>query len=136
MKLAVIFGACLLISGVAIRLGIALASHFGIVDRPGGHKLHDTGTPFVGGFGLIAVLISAPLLDDCVFGDFALFHLPAILVGGLVIFLTGLADDLWHLGFKPRFLVEALVALAMVFIGGVELSSLGELFPGVRVELD
>ncbi len=135
MKLAVIFGACLLISGVAIRLGIALASHFGIVDRPGGHKLHDTGTPFVGGFGLIAVLISVPLLDDCVFGDFALFHLPAILVGGLVIFLTGLADDLWHLGFKPRFLVEALVALAMVFIGGVELGSLGELFPGVRVEL-
>jgi UDP-N-acetylmuramyl pentapeptide phosphotransferase/UDP-N-acetylglucosamine-1-phosphate transferase len=50
--------------------------------------------------------------------------------GGLVIFLTGLADDLWHLGFKPRFLVEALVALAMVFIGGVELSSLGELVPG------
>jgi UDP-GlcNAc:undecaprenyl-phosphate GlcNAc-1-phosphate transferase len=79
------------------------------------------------------VLISAPLLDDCVFVDFA-FSLPAILVGGLVIFLTGLADDIWHLGFKPRFVVQALVALSMVFVGGVELFA-WRAFPGVRVDL-
>jgi len=135
VELAVLFGACLLISGVAIRLGVAFANLLGFVDRPGGHKLHETSTPFVGGFGIIAVLVSVPLLVGLVFGRPVLPSWPALLVGGLVIFLTGLADDVWHLGFKTRFLVEAVVALSMVFIGGVELSSLGELFPGVRVEL-
>ncbi len=135
MELAVLFGACLLISGVAIRLGVALASHLGIMDHPGGHKLHDTGTPFVGGFGLLAVLVSVPLLADCFFDELVLLPWPALLLGGLVIFLTGLVDDIKRLGFKPRFLVEAMVALSMVVIGGIELRSLGELVPGVRVDL-
>jgi UDP-GlcNAc:undecaprenyl-phosphate GlcNAc-1-phosphate transferase len=51
------------------------------------------------------------------------------------MFVTGLADDIWHLGFKPRLVVQAAVALAMVFVGGVELASLGELLPGVAVDL-
>lgn len=135
MKFAVLFGVCVLISGVAIRLSVALAAHFGIMDRPGGHKQHEASTPFVGGFGLIAVLIGAAMLSDRFFGDSLLFPLQALILGGAVIFLTGLADDLWHIGFKPRFLVQAVVALSMVFIGGVELRSLGELFPGVQIDL-
>lgn len=138
MELAVLFGVCLLISGAAIRLSAVLASRLGIMDQPGGHKQHETSTPFVGGFGVLAVLMSVPLLDDWLFGDFSwspLPVLPGLLVGAVAIFLTGLADDIWGLGFKPRLIIQALVALSMVLIGGVELRSLGEILPGGPVDL-
>jgi UDP-GlcNAc:undecaprenyl-phosphate GlcNAc-1-phosphate transferase len=131
LELTVLLGVCLVISAVAIRLSVTLVSHLGIMDRPGGHKQHNASTPFVGGVGLIAVLASMSLLGDAFFGDFLLAPLPGLVLGALLIFLTGLADDLWHLGFKPRFVVQALVALSMVAVGGVELASLGELLPGV-----
>jgi UDP-N-acetylmuramyl pentapeptide phosphotransferase/UDP-N-acetylglucosamine-1-phosphate transferase len=57
---------------VAIWLSAALASHLGIMDRPGGHKQHETSTPFVGGFGVIAVVISMPLLGKWFFVDFSI----------------------------------------------------------------
>ena len=135
MDLAVLFGVCLLVSGVAIRVGIALAGYLGIMDHPGGHKQHQASTPFVGGFGLMTVVVSASLLADTFFADVTLGPLSGILFGALAIFLTGLVDDIWRLGFKPRFIVQALVALSMVFLGGVELRSLGELVPGVVVDL-
>lgn len=135
MELAVLSGVCFLISGVAIRLAVALARRLGVMDRPGGHKRHEASTPFVGGFGLIAVLVSVSPLIDVFFVDFAHLPLSALLLGALAIFLTGLADDLRNLGFKLRLLIQALVALAMVFLGGVELRSLGELVPGVRFDL-
>jgi UDP-N-acetylmuramyl pentapeptide phosphotransferase/UDP-N-acetylglucosamine-1-phosphate transferase len=59
LELTVLLGVCLVISAVAIRLSVTLVSHLGIMDRPGGHKQHNASTPFVGGFGLIAVLASA-----------------------------------------------------------------------------
>jgi len=135
MELAVLCGVCLLISGVVIRLSLALAAHFGVMDRPGGHKQHETLTPFVGGFGVISVLVSTFLLVDLFFVGFALFPLKSVLVGAVAIFLTGLADDIWHLNFKPRFVVQAIVALSMIVIGDVELRSFGELLPGVQVNL-
>jgi UDP-GlcNAc:undecaprenyl-phosphate GlcNAc-1-phosphate transferase len=135
VDLAVLFGVCLLVSGVAIRVGIALAGYLGIMDHPGGHKQHQASTPFVGGFGLMTVVVSASLLADTFFADVTLGPLSGILFGALAIFLTGLVDDIWRLGFKPRFIVQALVGLSMVFLGGVELRSLGELVPGVVVDL-
>jgi undecaprenyl-phosphate alpha-N-acetylglucosaminyl 1-phosphatetransferase len=130
VDLVVLCAVCLLISGVAIRLGLVVASHFGIADRPGGHKQHQTVTPFVGGFGVISVVVVAFALVEPYFPSFSLRPLQGILVGALALFLTGLADDIWHLGFKPRFVVQALVALSMVYVGGVELTSLGQILPG------
>ncbi len=135
MELAVLFGVCLLVSGVAIRLSVALAGYLGIMDHPGGHKQHEASTPFVGGFGLMAVVVSVSLFADTFLAAVTLAPLSGILFGALAIFLTGLVDDIWRLGFKPRFIVQALVALSMVFLGGVELRSLGELVPGVAVDL-
>lgn len=135
MEYAVLFGLCALVSGVVIRFSIALAGRFGAMDRPGGHKQHAVSTPFVGGFGLIAVLALAFTLRDLLPGGPTPVALLTLLLGAVCMFLTGLADDLWHLGFKPRFVVQALVALSMVAVGGVELASLGELLPGVAVEL-
>jgi UDP-N-acetylmuramyl pentapeptide phosphotransferase/UDP-N-acetylglucosamine-1-phosphate transferase len=59
----------------------------------------------------------------------------AIALGTVVLFVTGFADDIWHLNFKTRFVIQALVAVSMVFLGGVELVSLGELLPGMDINL-
>jgi UDP-GlcNAc:undecaprenyl-phosphate GlcNAc-1-phosphate transferase len=135
MELAGLFGVCLLISGVAIRLGASLADYLGLVDRPGGHKQHEASTPFVGGVGILAVLLSLFFLFEPLFDIVSLAPLKGILIGALVLFFTGLADDILHLSFKLRFVVQATVALSMVFVGGVELLSLGELLPGWRFDL-
>jgi len=136
VELVVLGAVCLLISGVAIRLGLVFADHFGIADRPGGHKQHHAVTPFVGGFGVISVVVAAFLLVESFFQSFSLRPLQGILLGALTLFLTGLADDIWHLSFKPRFVIQALAALSMVYAGGVELVSLGQLLPGLAaVEL-
>ena len=135
MEYAVLFGLCALFSGVVIRCSMTLAGRIGAMDRPGGHKQHAVSTPFVGGFGLIAVLATASMASGFVSGDVGSASLVALCFGALAMFVTGLADDLWHLGFKPRLLVQAMVALAMVFVGGVELNSLGALLPGIEVEL-
>lgn len=132
MEYAALFGLCALFSGVVIRFSIALAGRLGAMDRPGGHKQHAVSTPFVGGFGLISVVVVAFSLGDRLPGGSTSV---ALLAGSVCMFVTGLADDIWHLGFKPRLVVQAAVALAMVFVGGVELASLGELLPGVAVDL-
>lgn len=135
MSLALFFGLCIVISSIFIRFGILLSGYFGVLDHPGGHKQHDTSTPFVGGFGVIAVVLSTLYLGATYFPELSQRPMQAIALGTVVLFMTGFADDIWNLNFKTRFVIQALVALSMVFLGGVELVSLGELFPGMDINL-
>jgi UDP-N-acetylmuramyl pentapeptide phosphotransferase/UDP-N-acetylglucosamine-1-phosphate transferase len=64
LEYAALFGLCALFSGVVVRFSIALAGRLGAMDRPGGHKQHAVSTPFVGGFGLISVVVVAFALGD------------------------------------------------------------------------
>ncbi len=112
------------VSVVSIRYGIVAAHKLGVVDTPGGHKAHDTVTPFVGGVGVLAATLTAV----CVVSQFyPLFggQLHAFLFGVIVMFVTGFADDILHLGYKIRFLVQAAVGVAMVYWGNVALFDLG-----------
>lgn len=135
MSLAVFFAICLLLSGIAIRISIGMAHLFGVMDHPGGHKQHDTSTPFVGGVGVMTALIGALSLANYYFPSLSLEPLEAIVLGAVMIFLTGFIDDIWQLNYKARFLSQTIVALTMVFLGGVVLNDLGELVPGLSVQL-
>jgi UDP-N-acetylmuramyl pentapeptide phosphotransferase/UDP-N-acetylglucosamine-1-phosphate transferase len=42
----------------------------------------------------------------------------AFLFGVLAMFCTGFADDIFHLNYKIRFVVQTAVGLVMVFWGG------------------
>ena len=122
------------VSAVAIRYAIVLARRFGIVDKPGGHKAHDTVTPFVGGVGVFA----AVLCGLVVVGEFPVpkgGHAQAFLVGVVAMFVTGFIDDIVHLNFKLRLVVQITVALVMVYLGGVVLSDLGYLFTDQPVQV-
>ncbi len=122
------------VSAMAIHYGIVLSHRLGVVDKPGGHKAHDTVTPFVGGVGvLFAMLIGACVVSQF-FPQFGQ-GLHAMVFGVLVMFATGFADDILHLNFKIRFVIQAAVGLAMIYWGGVVLSDLGALWGGELVAL-
>lgn len=122
------------VSVVAIHYAIQASHRFGVVDEPGGHKAHDTVTPFVGGVGILtATLMGAYVISQFFpsFGDRIY-----VLVGGvLILFITGFADDILQLNYKIRFGIQAAVGLAMVFFGGVEISDLGQLLSGDLLSL-
>ncbi|MDT8443954.1 MAG: hypothetical protein RQ722_06660 [Desulfuromonadales bacterium] len=50
------------------------------------------------------------------------------LVGGLIIFVNGLVDDLTNLSSKRKFAGEVAACLAMIVVGKIWLSNLGNLF--------
>jgi UDP-GlcNAc:undecaprenyl-phosphate GlcNAc-1-phosphate transferase len=130
------FGLCIVVSLISIRVGMTIAARFGILDHPGGHKQHAVSTPFVGGFGVLMALIAAIYLTHSNFPENSPHPLRAMALGGVILFLTGLADDIWRISFRTRLAIEASVALIMIFLGGVELRSLGKLVLTTEVELD
>lgn len=135
MSLALFFAFCVVVSAIVIRFSMMLAGRLGVLDHPGGHKQHDTSTPFVGGFGVVAVVLIALFLGSVYFPHLPVRPMQTVAAGALVLFLTGFADDLWNLHFKTRFVIQAMVATAMVLVGGVELLYLGELVPGLPCDL-
>lgn len=115
------------LSAAVIRSMLRLAPHVGLIDHPGEHKQHEHSTPFVGGFGVLAALLLAAGL--------LLWLMPAqavawasLAVCALVMWAVGLADDRWKLGARVRLVIQAALALIMVYGGGVVLTDLGDPF--------
>ncbi len=134
MSFLMLFAFGLIVSAITIRLAISLAHRFNVVDQPGGHKLHKSSTPFVGGVGMFAALLCALfLIDQRQLLPFT--HWGALALGSSLIFLTGFADDIWRLSFKFRFVIQAVAALLMIFWAGVVLHDLGALAWGLPLQL-
>ncbi len=108
----------LLLTPLSIRLAIAV----GAVDVPDGRKIHRDNTPRLGGLALAIA-----------FGTSCYFFLSpdsiinAALIGLVIIILTGLADDIWHIRPALKFTGEIAASLAFVIYGGTELKEFGDL---------
>ncbi|WP_428073741.1 MraY family glycosyltransferase [Candidatus Avelusimicrobium luingense] len=91
-------------------------------DKPGGLKTHSRVVPVVGGcglfFGLAAVLIFIRLVTD--FPSGTLHSLRGVILGGAIIFLMGLADDLHKPAGLPiwaKLLLQALATACLIRYG-------------------
>ncbi|MFT3758277.1 MraY family glycosyltransferase [Thauera sp.] len=113
-----------MVSAIVIRAMIALAPRAGLIDHPGEHKQHEYVTPFVGGFGIVAAMLVAVTMLVNLHPAQRTAWISLLVCGG-IMFLVGLADDRWKLGFKIRLVVQAALALLMVYGGGISLDSLG-----------
>lgn len=123
-----------LLSAYAIR---RWAPSWGLVDKPGARKVHETPTPLGGGIAvwlgvllpflsgqIVLWLVQYKAIDVQWLPVFVQEHLPglvqqtgrlwALLGAGTVLMLIGLADDRWHLGWKVRLAVQFGVAAACV----------------------
>ena len=137
-------GASLLLSVCLTLLAMRVARRLDFVDHPGGHKSHERATPYGGGSAiflagwlpttlLLAVAMAVPSQWIAqVFGETIEPYvgglreraLPTliILVGGVVLHLLGLIDDVRPLGAPAKLGVMALVGLLVSVAGGVRIA--------------
>ncbi|NLJ59241.1 MAG: undecaprenyl/decaprenyl-phosphate alpha-N-acetylglucosaminyl 1-phosphate transferase, partial [Tissierellia bacterium] len=95
---------------------IKLAKKIGATDAPDERKVHDKIMPRLGGLGIyISFLIGVFIFID----DYK--SIAPILIGSLIIVLTGFVDDLYTITPKVKLFGQLLAALVTV-IGGVRIT--------------
>ena len=96
----------------------------GTFDIPDERKIHGTPTPRLGGIAiflafLFSTLIFAPEDNELLRG---------ILVGTLAVFAIGIADDLYGLTSRQKFLGQSVACLVTITVGNLWIANLGDLF--------
>jgi UDP-GlcNAc:undecaprenyl-phosphate GlcNAc-1-phosphate transferase len=100
-----------------------LAIGMGILDRPDERKVHLSSTPRLGGIAIFFAFMLAIFM----FGEIQRLE-RGFMAGGVIIFLLGLADDLTGLNPRQKLMGQTIAVLTAVLIGGVMITSLGNLF--------
>lgn len=89
-----------------------LALRWGLVDRPGGHKIHREPTPLLGGASVF-LGFTLPLVANGIYSE----PFIAILVSALVLFTVGVADDSRNLKAHWKLVVQLVLAFGLTFYG-------------------
>lgn len=114
VKLAFLMAAAGGIAYVSIPNVIRLAHRIGAVDKPEQRKVHSRIMPRLGGLGIFSaffiVLMFGVQVSDQILG---------IMVGGLVIFLVGMLDDMYQLPALIKLLGQCLAASLAIHYGVV-----------------
>ncbi|HJV64108.1 MAG TPA: MraY family glycosyltransferase [Geomonas sp.] len=130
IQLFYIFITSLFCSLVLIPPISRLAISIGIFDGNDDRKVHSGSIPRLGGIAIFfAVLLSVILFSDI---D---RQMRGFLAGAVVIFLTGLTDDLVQIPPKKKFLGEVVAAFIVTLVGDLHLTSLGDLSGRGAIEL-
>jgi len=98
----------------------SLAIQLNVLDRPNSRKIHDKPTPLLGGAAVYVAFTSAILLN----GIF-LPGMKVLLLGGTLIFVMGLMDDVSPLPAIVKFFTQILIAFLVVFLGDIHITSVG-----------
>lgn len=107
------FFAAFLLSLVFTPVAIWLAPRIGAMDIPkDSRRMHSKPMPRFGG---MAIFIGTMVSIAVFMRGYA--HLNAILIGGTLIYIIGVADDLKGLNAKLKFFLELLVAILMFYMG-------------------
>lgn len=106
------FGAAFLITLIAAPLVDYLARKYRIFDLPSARRIHASPTPRLGGIALFLGFIIALLI---VFGFDS--RVLGIAVCGTLIFLLGLADDIYNLNPVFKFTGQIAIASLAIFFG-------------------
>lgn len=100
-----------------------LAYYVGAIDEPNDRKVHSKPTPVMGG---LAIFISF-LLGLIFFAEVSVQTM-AILIGGIIIVLLGIFDDINPIKARYKFLIQIIAASIVVIYGNIylpELSAFG-----------
>ena len=107
----------LLISCLITPLVRVIATKIGAMDMPGGRKIHKEPTPRLGGIGIYIAFMTSIILN---------FHfslaLKGVVIGGTIIFLMGVIDDIKGLKASIR-LIGQLIAVMILIKCGVVLNT-------------
>ena len=106
---------------IATPLVVRLANSLGAVDRPAARKLHRQPVPRLGGLPLFLGFLVGLAFAAAVTGKLSAVP-ESIYWNGLVVavgflFLVGLADDLWQVSFRWKFVAQTAAAVLIWFSG-------------------
>jgi UDP-GlcNAc:undecaprenyl-phosphate GlcNAc-1-phosphate transferase len=108
---------------VLISLLRGIAHRFGIVDKPGGRKLHEAATPTVGGLAMFIAVLMALTTDHSLHGRVA------ILLGcAAALVALGVLDDRYGLSVSLRMLIEVFLVTVVIIGAGGDVTHLGTMF--------
>ena len=125
-----------LLTAVITPYFIRLGRNWNILDQPGERKVHEAPTPRTGGiaiFTAIALVVSAGILFIPRLQHSFLyqpFFFTSLAIGGGLVFLIGLYDDVFGAGVWSRLLLESVAAAIVVFLGDVLIERLAVPFVG------
>ena len=119
-----------LLSTLMVPVGIRLGRRWGIVDKPDPRKVHTGLIPRTGGLAIALATVASLLAPMAVSRE-----LTGYLSGALIILIFGLWDDMRELGYRIKFFGQFLAILSFALLSGVQVCCLGELWPGVVINL-
>ena len=100
-----------------------IANHIGAIDIPNKRKVHKVNIPRLGGLGIY----SGFLAGYTIFGEMSA-KMNAILIGSIIIIITGIIDDIKPIPAKIKLLFQIIAASIVAFYGEIllkELSAFG-----------
>lgn len=100
-----------------------MAKHVGLVDKPNYRKRHQGLIPLVGGISVYAGICFTFSIADYYIPHAALY----LACAGVLVFV-GAMDDRFDISVKIRALIQAVIAVVMMTVGKLYLSSLGYIF--------
>jgi UDP-GlcNAc:undecaprenyl-phosphate GlcNAc-1-phosphate transferase len=89
-----------------------IATRAGIVDAPGGRKIHTRATPLLGGVAIIISFISG-LLANMILDERDV----ALVAGGTVVAIVGLIDDWKSIRARYKLMVQVVVVILLIRSG-------------------
>ncbi|MEJ5366530.1 MAG: MraY family glycosyltransferase [Desulfosoma sp.] len=105
-------------------------ARLGLMDKPGGRHIHERPVPRVGGMAMaLGIALSLALLNR----DVPLLR--GLFAGGLILLVSGTADDRWDLDYRLKLLCQCLAVGAAVWLSGLRLGGLGQILPGTSIAL-
>ena len=128
--LAMLMSSAFLITVAWLLLLRPIAIKVGLTDKPSARKKHNGDIPLIGGLAIYLCMVFFILTEN---------KLASINMGFLtattLIIATGLMDDFKNLNIKLRFFTEIVAIVIMIKWGGVEITSLGNLFGLGEIQL-
>ena len=108
------FTALLLVGWIHPRL-VKIAPLKNIVDNPDARKLQRTPVPVLGG---VAVFFGVVIAIGCMSSVVDCSGLPVVIMAMMAMLYTGTMDDILSLSPGLRFVIEIVVVLLLIFVGG------------------
>lgn len=121
-----IFGFSALLSAAVIPSILHVARTRHLYDDIGHfRKQHDHGIPRLGGVAIFVSFTVTALIFTIIDKNFSIGYL---LTASLILFSMGLKDDLWGVNSSTKMLVQLVVALILVILGDIRLTSMYGIF--------
>lgn len=102
------------VSFILVLISKKIAFHIGALDIPNERKVHKNPMPRLGGLGIYGGFLFGYIMYGSV-----TTQMISILIGSFILVLLGVFDDIKSIGPKPKFLVHIIVAMIVVFYGGL-----------------